>query len=145
MFIASIVLGVHLATWHSSPGGERFTETTTECRHNCKHADTKTVTNFTTRLQSSTPGVYLKLDNGLTFGVFKNSFGATSTYAGHSFEKGPFALTVGGITGYRSTIRALIVPSVRIPLGQAAGRIGIMPKVHGSDSSAVHFSLELSR
>lgn len=47
------------------------------------------------------PGVYARTESGLTAGIYHNSLGRTSVYAGYTFERGPFALGLGAITGYQ--------------------------------------------
>lgn len=51
-------------------------------------------------LNNKNPGAYVRFDNGVTLGTFKNSIGRVSFYAGYTIERGPFALTVGAISGY---------------------------------------------
>ena len=55
-------------------------------------------------LHDINPGVYVRLDNGLTAGVYRNSFKRTSVYLGYTVEHGPFALTVGAISGYQTRL-----------------------------------------
>ena len=55
-------------------------------------------------LHDINPGVYVRLDNGLTAGVYHNSFKRTSIYLGYTVEHGPFALTLGAISGYQSRV-----------------------------------------
>lgn len=47
------------------------------------------------------PGMYLRTDDGLTFGTYYNTLRRTSFYAGYTLEYGPFGLMAGAITGYQ--------------------------------------------
>jgi len=47
-------------------------------------------------------GLYARLDNGLTFGGYRNSIQRNSFYLGYSHElPGPFSVTVGAVSGYQ--------------------------------------------
>ena len=72
MILTAITLGVHLVSAHIPAGLEN---------------------------NNLNPGVYAKVD-GFVAGVYRNTLRRTSFYAGYAFEHGPFALTVGAITGY---------------------------------------------
>lgn len=52
-------------------------------------------------LHDVNPGVYVRFDNGATLGAYRNSFGRASAYAGWTLEHGPFALTLGAVSGYQ--------------------------------------------
>lgn len=78
MIFESLVLGVHLASVHVPQGGQ---------------------SNFN-------PGIYVRAD-GLTAGVYRNSLKRPSIYLGYTAEAGPFALTIGAISGY-DTRRSLV-------------------------------------
>ena len=64
--------------------------------------------------QNFNPGVYVRFDNGLTAGGYRNTIGRNSFYVGYTLEgkETPFALTVGAITGYqkRSTVTQVVTP-----------------------------------
>ena len=94
-----------------------------------------------------TLGGYVTLENGATAGALQNSEGRLSVYAGRTWQTRDtrWALTVGGITGYRgSVVTPLVIPSVRLGLWQDVSlRIAAIPKPPGSGgSAAVHFALE---
>lgn len=136
------IIGLHLATAHS--GGE-------------------------IPLESVTPGVYAKAPSGWAVGAYRNSFKRASVWGGHVFETADkrWALTVGVVTGYtreegqrfcrpgfislpgnpcyhgdKAALRALVAPSVRIPINSStAMRLAYMPKV-GDGAHALHMSLE---
>lgn len=123
MTTAGLVLGIHLATAHSSGG-----------------------------MQGFNPGLYLRQDSGLTVGAYRNSYGRASAYAGWTFETADkrFALTVGAVSGYPAApLMPVVVPSVRFALGQASGegawavRVSLLPKPPKEGSAAgVHLSIE---
>ena len=115
MFVGA-TLGAHVATYHDEPGYNNFN-----------------------------PGIYTKLENGLTVGFYYNSNRRMSAYVGYTLETPGkwFALTVGGITGYdRWPVTPLVVPSVRIGDDELALRVSFVPKVEKSGTNAVHFSVE---
>lgn len=114
------------------------------------------------------PGFYLKTEDGLTVGIYRNTLRRTSVYAGLTAEAGPFALTLGVTSGYQKKRRAVscesinmkgnhcwwdtgssrgalqpfLSPSVRLP--QVAGitpRISFMPGF-GVSSNVLHLSVE---
>jgi len=91
------------------------------------------------------PGVYARLDNGLTAGTYYNSHRRQSFYAGYTIEtvgKISLALTGGVVTGYAKTM-PLLVPSVAYKFSEATIRLGFIPKppVRGS-CSALHLMAE---
>ena len=73
MICASLILGLHLASYH-----------TTQYDYQ----------------NNSNPGIYAECD-GWAAGTYRNTFSKTSVYAGYSFREGPFALTVGAVSGYK--------------------------------------------
>ena len=113
-------------------------------------------------------GVYARWANGLTVGAFRNSLFRNSKYVGWTFSdaRDRFALTVGAVDGYdrltndpgarqewrcngtcrfvgvKEVIQPMLVPSVRVPLGdRASARIALLasPGV----APAVDFMLEM--
>lgn len=96
--------------------------------------------------EALTFGAYVQSEGGFTFGALRNSERRLSVYAGQTWHTadGQWALTAGAITGYRSArVTPLLIPSVRIPLGEAAAaRIGFVPKPRDGGSSALHLSVE---
>jgi hypothetical protein len=118
-------------------------------------------------LQNVNPGLYVRAESGATVGFYRNSHGRHSVYAGWTFERGPFALTVGGITGYQrrdvvctgdrlakgftrcwdgdssGPIGPLVAPSVRLP--EFAGltpRLTFMPKLAAKGHAVFHLTIE---
>lgn len=94
------------------------------------------------------PGLYIRHDNGITAGFYRNSYRRESVYIGYTTEvrRGPVsaALTIGAVTGYPAApIMALAVPSVAYHFGNNAVRLGIVPKPpsHGT-SASVHLMAE---
>jgi hypothetical protein len=125
-----------------------------------------------TYLHDVNPGLYVRLDNGATGGFYLNSLGRLSLHAGYTAPFGPFALTVGIISGYqirhtystvpcgpgqpamvctmethygdtRGAIGLLLAPSVALPsVFGVAPRLTVLPKLGAEGHTAVHLSLE---
>lgn len=93
-----------------------------------------------------TPGVYFVSDDGWTAGLLQNSEGRSGSYVGKTFKDsdGLFALTVGGITGYKAKVTPLVVPSVRLYSADSFEvRTTLLPKVPKTDGcNAIHISVE---
>lgn len=90
------------------------------------------------------PGAYVRADNGITAGVYLNSHERVSFYAGWTWERGPLAVTLGGVTGYRETIRPMVVPSLRV--GSVAGldvRLAYLPRFDKRGAQVLHLMVEL--
>lgn len=104
-------MGLDIGSWHSRPGFNNFN-----------------------------PGVYYIADNRVAFGTYYNSYRRQTVWAGYAFENGPFALVVGGATGYDY---APITPVVAPGLVYSGFRLTIVPKVSKvNDVTAVHLSYE---
>lgn len=89
------------------------------------------------------PGVYYKHDNGATAGYFKNSFHKDSFYLGYTWEHGPVAVTVGGVTGYADKVKPMLVPSVALFTYQGmTPRLAYIPKGEKGKSHVLHLMLE---
>jgi hypothetical protein len=52
-------------------------------------------------MNNANPGLYARWHNGATVGAYYNSLRRVSLYAGWTIEQGPFALTVGLVSGYQ--------------------------------------------
>ncbi|MEY2893921.1 MAG: hypothetical protein RJA98_3829 [Pseudomonadota bacterium] len=121
---AAVTIGLHLATAHF--GGAP----------NSPH------------VENVTPGLYLRTASGITAGIYSNSEGGTSAYAGQTYEtdNGRFALTVGAVVGYRvAPILPLVVPSVRFnPTEQAGLRLSYIHNPLRGAPSGLHLSAEWS-
>lgn len=121
--ITPIVIGLHLATAHFGQPAN-------------------------TQLQSATPGVYLRSAAGLTVGAYRNSHDKGSVYAAWtlSTDDGRWSITAGAVTGYpRARVAPLVVPSLRLPLGDNSGwaiRFAYLPKPHSDGAHGLHLSLE---
>lgn len=113
------------------------------------HLATAHFGNASAQLNSSTPGIYFRADNGLTVGTYRNSDDRRSVYAAWTWETDDkrFALTAGGVTGYSpAPIVPLLVPSMRIRVGDTyAARLAFLPKPikHGR-AAGLHLSVERS-
>ena len=114
------------------------------------------------------PGAYVKWDNGIVLGGYRNTLWRPSFYAGYVLESGPFALTIGAVTGYQRRTTAvpctragytgctewhgysngyltpMFSPSVRLPsIAGVTPRLSYIPGF-GVSPSVVHLSLEFS-
>lgn len=95
------------------------------------------------------PGAYVRWDNGLTLGGYYNSERRMSVYAGYTQEWGPFALTMGAVTGTiygfkRRAVMPMIVPSLRLgSVGPADVRVAVLPKLGKGGATVVHLMLEV--
>lgn len=83
-----------------------------------------------------TPGVYARHPSGFTAGVYRNSEGRGSAFAGWTWqtESRTWAITVGAVAGYqRASVMPMVVPSVRLPVGDFAVRLSVVPPIakHG--------------
>lgn len=121
MIAASLLIGAHIATHHFD---EQFSG-----------------------MQGNNPGLYARLENGITVGGYRNSFGRASFYAGYTWQTqdGRFALTAGGLTGYAmSKVAPMVTPSARVELWDGlAARITYVPRVPRVGAAhGVHFSVE---
>lgn len=96
--------------------------------------------------ESFTPGAYVVTPKGYTAGIYSNSNGNASAFAGRQFEAPKVhgvsaGLLVGGVLGYGKP-SPLLVPSVKV----GSVRISYIPqhpsKPTGSD--ALHLSFEWS-
>lgn len=126
MALTALVLGLHLATYHTSP----------------TYVDPQ---GQQQAYQGVNPGVYVVAPNGLTAGFYRNSRDRDSVYAGYSWRSphryGDYGLTVGAASGYDTPggVLPMVVPSVR--LGPV--RLAVFPKVQRvNQTTAVHLSVE---
>lgn len=115
--------------------GETKAETTYGLHLGTYHADRQA------GYQEFNPGIYVVQDS-ITAGVYYNSEKKISTYVGYSFQYNNFSLTVGGVTGYGSGIRPMLVPSYKIP--GTSFRVAYLPQVPDSEKNtqALHLSME---
>lgn len=90
------------------------------------------------------PGAYVRWSNGITVGGYYNSERKTSAYVGYTHEWGNFAVTLGGITGYkRMTVLPMIVPSVKLgEINDATFRLAVLPKLEKSGATVLHLMVE---
>lgn len=86
------------------------------------------------------PGLYYRLDNGLGGGAYRNTLHRASAWAGYSLGVGPFALTLGAVTGYGRPVLPLIAPSVAFgPL-----RLVLVPRCSATRSTVLHLAFEVA-
>lgn len=118
---AETTIGVHAASWHSAPG-----------------------------YNNANPGLYV-VHNGWTMGTYYNSVKRQSYYAGYTYSHQLFhpsvqlGITVGGITGYRTSPAPLIAPSIRFALGNEFGaRLFYLPRVKFTGAHVLHLTFERS-
>ena len=125
-------------------------------------------------LNNINPGVYVRFDNGLTAGAYRNSYSRNSVYLGYTEETSAtdrlsLAVTVGVITGYQreewagtcldghvttgtetcylgrgGKVGLMFVPSVAYRSGDYAVRIGLIPNASTKSIRAVHLMAERS-
>lgn len=110
-------VGAHIGSWHDRPG-----------------------------FNNTNPGLYVRLDNGVTAGVYRNSLSKPSVYLGRSFETPladwvSVAVTVGVVSGYNNPI--LVAPSIVFGSSVRTRIVGVLPAQRG-DTAGVHLSLEIS-
>jgi hypothetical protein len=135
---AQAAAGIHLVTWHSEPSYQVEQAGAPE-----QH-----------RYRTATPGLYIRLDNGLTAGVFSNSFGHPAAHVGWTAETSAAALpgglqlavTAGAVLGYRhDPLIPALLPSVRVPLVRSAGlRLTYLPRAPKGEHrvEALHLGVE---
>lgn len=109
-------VGLHLGSWHSEPG-----------------------------YNNANPGVYVRLENGLTAGAYRNSFRKTSVYAGWTWQADIAgfrpAITAGLISGYRHPF--LVVPSIAAPeIGSVRLRVAYVPRLDPKGAHVIHLMAE---
>jgi hypothetical protein len=93
------------------------------------------------------PGMYVRLDNGLTAGFYKNSYTRESGYVAYTVETDrqlSVAITVGGVTGYPAArVMPLVVPSIAYHFDKSAVRLGIVPRPpKAGAAAALHLMVE---
>lgn len=99
------------------------------------------------KLNGVNPGAYVSCPNGLTVGTLYNSYRRQSFYVGHTWERGPFSVTLGGISGYPAApVLPFTSAGLRVKVSeQAAWRLSFLPRAPKvGTSAAVHLSLELT-
>ena len=100
-------------------------------------------------MNNTNQGLYIRLDNGLTAGFYRNSYRQQSAYLAWTFETDQWhglsaAVSVGGVSGYPAAkVMALIVPSVAYHVGESAVRVGIVPRPPKTGAAAaLHLMFE---
>ena len=92
------------------------------------------------------PGIYMRHPNGLTVGVYRNSYRMPSLYGAYTLQTPSerFALTVGVVSGYAPGLMPLVVPSVTHPLGRHGRlRLAYLPKPpQYGQSAGLHLTWE---
>ena len=93
---------------------------------------------------NTNPGAYVRLDNGWTGGLYRNSLRETSVYAGYTWTRGAFSVTAGGVSGYFDSLQPLLVPSVALFTAHGiTTRIAFIPRVEKKiGAHVVHLMLE---
>lgn len=87
------------------------------------------------------PGAYVRTDKGWTAGAYVNSIKRISAYAGRTFSKGRFSVTVGAITGYEGPlVQPLVVPSIYLGKGF---RVVYVPQFEKA-AQTIHLTYEWS-
>lgn len=109
------------------------------------------------------PGLYVRFDNGVTAGFYKNSIHKDTFYAGWTApEFYRVSFTFGGASGYRNDGQAfnlipIIVPSIRIftydgdtksfdgdpnKVGTVSFRMTVIPRIYAEGQDIFHFMVE---
>ena len=89
------------------------------------------------------PGIGYRHDNGLLGGVYKNSYGKTSVYAGKNWQVPVGGLlnagvTVGGVTGYPAgKVLPMLVPEINAKTGDVTWALMLQPPVGGKTKGAI--------
>ena len=91
-------------------------------------------------LRTFTPGVYAVSPDGVTVGVFRNSYGHASTYAGWTLRQ-PVADVTVGVMAYRFRYHTRWTPMVTPSLKLGDYRVSYVAPFRGS-SNAIHISWE---
>jgi hypothetical protein len=101
---------------------------------------------------NANPGAYVRTDDGITAGFYRNSIRRWSVYAGWTTGvqlAGPLHadITLGAITGYeRAAVLPLVVPSLALDLGRYGSpvrpRIAYLPKLEKRGTHVVHLMVE---
>lgn len=141
MKYTAVVLALFASTSHATSIGtvEHWHEGATVGAHIAtKH--------FTGTWNDINPGVYVRLRNGATMGVFENSESRTSTYGGYtaSYRASPtveVSITAGIMTGYKAGAMPMVLPSVAFG-SDTKMRLAYIPKVHRDGSAGVHLMIE---
>lgn len=100
-------------------------------------------------------GLYVRFDNGVTLGGYRNTIRRNSVYLGYSIDAGAFGVTVGGITGYqqkdgkghsRGAVSPLLALSVVSPVSIAGltPRLAYVPGHLVKAADVVHLMVERS-
>lgn len=73
------------------------------------------------QFKTITPGIYASSPEGYTAGIYRNSIGKTSLFAGKAFKADfslageEYSVMLGGVTGYNGVaVAPMIVPSIKI-------------------------------
>jgi hypothetical protein len=93
------------------------------------------------RFNNDNPGLYVRWQNGITAGFYRNSDFKNSVYGGWTWARsacGP-ALTLGVITGYNKGTIPLAVPSICV-LGHV--RLMFIPRVEPKGAAVLHLAAE---
>ena len=112
-------VGLHLGSWHDEKG-----------------------------FNNTNPGVYLKLQNGLTIGTVLNSESNQSFYLAKTltqeYKSFDLSVSLGLISGYKtSKVLPMIIPSLGYKINDDITlRSSFLPKINKQGSNALHWSVE---
>lgn len=98
MILAALTLGVHLASVHVPARDGQ---------------------------QNVNPGIYLRTEDGLTAGLYRNTLSRTSAYLGLTADAGPFSLTAGLISGYQTKRRGATCAEAKVTVRRDIGQCWI--------------------
>lgn len=100
---------------------------------------------------NSNPGIYVRMESGMTYGAYYNSERRMSFYGGYTYQVNEkIAVTVGLISGYslgrdKTRIYPMIVPSLKLgKIGDTTLRLAIMPQASSKNygATAIHLMAE---
>lgn len=84
------------------------------------------------------PGVYV-MHNQYTAGIYHNSEGRTSYYAGYTVPVWKFDVTMGVVAGYARGLTPLLIPSIKTPWYGL--RIAFLPPVPSAKNNTMALHL----
>jgi hypothetical protein len=93
---------------------------------------------------NANPGIYYRVEDGWTAGIYRNSLSRTSVYAGYTWKFGALDVTTAAVTGYFHTVQPLLVPSVSLFTYEGfTPRLAYIPRVEKRVGAHVfHLMLE---
>jgi hypothetical protein len=101
---------------------------------------------------NANPGIYVRMESGMTYGAYYNSERRMSAYAGYTYDfNDTFSVTVGVISGYKmggekTRIMPMVVPTMKLgKIGETTFRLAVIPQLTSSKrqgSTVIHLMAE---